>query len=263
MRCQNDGGSLLCADSTNLSLKVTTTIGVNACRGLIEQDNVRVAHDGNTETDLALVTSAQVADLLVLVGLKSEVGDDVFDEGSAFLALNASNGSEVPEGLLYGHLANEFGVLWAVADHAFDDIEVLSNFEASNENLAVAGLHFVGKALESGCLASAIDTKQSESLALSNTERKVRNSGACLQAEAFTAGSLSAAHGVILTHALNLKDITGTRFYAAFFSEYVNFDLGFLSCLTATWVSALGGSGSKRVFLHAAQNSGPEEEVTK
>jgi hypothetical protein len=43
----------------------------------------------------------------------------------ALLTLNTSNGSEVPEGLLNRHLTDEFGVLWAVADHALNDVEVL------------------------------------------------------------------------------------------------------------------------------------------
>lgn len=187
MRSQYDGGSLLCTNSAHLSSKVTSTVGVNASRGFIEQDDVRVAHDGNAETDLALVASTQVVDLFVAVGSKTEVGDNVLDKGLALLALNTSNGSEVPEGLLNGHLADESGVLWAVTDHTLDDVKVLAYFVSTDENLAVAGLHFVGKRLESSSLAGAIDTEQSESLTLSDTERKIRHSGASLLAEALAA----------------------------------------------------------------------------
>lgn len=122
---EHDGGGFLGANSADLSLEVATAVGVNTSGGFVEQNDVGVAHDGNTEADLALVATAQVADLLVAVSLEAEVADDVLNKGLAFAALNTSNGSEVPEGLLNRHLTDEFGVLWAVADHALHDVEVL------------------------------------------------------------------------------------------------------------------------------------------
>lgn len=131
------------SDSANLSLQVTASIWVNTSRWLIEKNNIRVAHDSDSEADLALVATAQVADLLVAVNAQSQIRDDVLDESSALGTVNTSDGGEVPESLLNGHLTNKLSVLWAVANHAFDNVKVLGNFVAANENLTVAGLNFI------------------------------------------------------------------------------------------------------------------------
>lgn len=104
---------------------------------------------------------------------QADVRDDVFNEGGTLLAVDAADSGEVPESLLNGHLIDQVGVLWAVADHPLNKIEVLRHLVSTDHNLTEGRLHFIGQGLEGSRLAGTIDTEESQGFTLGDTEGQV------------------------------------------------------------------------------------------
>lgn len=127
--------------------------------------------------------------------------------------------------------------------------------------MATAGHNLTREGLESGGLASAIDAEESKSFALGNSDGKVSNSDAGLQAESLAASAFFATHGVFFAHTLDLDNILSTFFNAGFFLKHVLVNVIFISVLVGRvhnrfWLSSFVCSSFK-----ADKNDTPDNKV--
>jgi hypothetical protein len=84
VRRENDGTLLVTLrDLFDDGPHEAASFGVHTCRGLIEQDDRRVANDRHTDGELALIATRQSASWLVSVIGKVELLDGVLNDGFA------------------------------------------------------------------------------------------------------------------------------------------------------------------------------------
>jgi len=144
--------------------------GVHARRGLIEQDDGRVANQGHGDGQLSLVSAAQGARELVPMVLQVQVTDCLLDDRLDLVGADALDKCIELQSLLDGHHGEDGVVLGTVPNQLSRILELLLNVEALDSDLASRWCDLASQTLERGGLSSTIDSEQREALAVVKAE---------------------------------------------------------------------------------------------
>ena len=175
MRGKNNGTVLVAGDLADHFPHEASSLRVHTCRRLVQQDDGRVAQNGNCNTDFSLVASTERAGGLVSVRFKSEFLDNVVHQLLAPSERNSLDPGEVLDVLFDGQRLEDRIVLGAVADQLPTLLEVLLHVHALDLDRAGRWFLFRRQNLEGGRLSSTVDSKQAEAFALAESERKILN----------------------------------------------------------------------------------------